>query len=304
VGWRCFVNFAVSNAITLLTDGLPALPSEQFMELFVTFCAQHLKLAYDTIKLYLCAVKHRYIENGYGDIFSNMCRLKLTLRGIRKVHANPKRHRLPLTAPMLHKIGVHLSHSTVLGPYEDMLLWTALCVGFFGALRCGEFTEGHLTVGDIMFSHDKALDKQYVSLNLKGSKTDPYRQGCTIFLFHTGQVLCPYTALVKYFNAYIVGKKTMDQSLFCHERGDVMTRGSFIKNLHVVLEAVNISTKGIMGHSLRKGLATTAAGADIQDNLISVMGRWASDCYKLYISTPLSSIARAQQVIASQGMSD
>ena len=30
------------------------------------------------------------------------------------------------------------------------------------------------------------------------------------------------------------------------------------------------------------------------------MGCWASDCYKLYISTPLSSIANAQSAIAAQ----
>ena len=48
--------------------------------------------------------------------------------------------------------------------------------------------------------------------------------------------------------------------------------------------------------------AYATAAVSVQDNLISTMGRWASDCYKLYISTPLSSIANAQCTIAALKM--
>ena len=288
------------SAVGIIRNGIPTVPSEDFLELFVAYCAQQLKIGYDSIKLYLSAVKHKYIENGYGDIFVDMPRLKLTLRGIRRVHAKPKRPRIPLTASMLHKVGMMLSGPGVIGQHEDTMLWAALCVGFFGALRCAEFTEGNLSLGDISFMQDKKLNKHFVSLTLKSSKTDPYRQGCNIFLFATGQLLCPYEALVKYFSSTMVAKRPPDQPLFIHTNGAALTRNSFLQNLHIVLGSANISSKGVLGHSLRKGLATTAAAANIQDSLISVMGRWASDCYKLYISTPLSSIASAQQTIASE----
>lgn len=289
------------SSVPFVSNEVPIVPSESFLELFVSFCAQQHKLRYETIKLYLSAVRHKYIAVGHGDVFLNMPRLKLTLRGIRKVHAQPKRHRIPLTAPMLYKLGTLLTGQGVLGPDEDALLWATLCVGFFGALRCGEFTDGNLLVNDIVFiQENSSVERKYVSLTVRGSKTDPFRQGCNIFLFATNQLLCPYKALLMYFNRCVLGKMSKASPLFCHKNGDVMTRSSFLHNLHVALEVANLPVDGVSGHSLRKGLATTAAGAKIEDSMISVLGRWASDCYKLYISTPLASIAEAQQTIAQQ----
>jgi hypothetical protein len=288
------------NSIPSSPNGIRMTICERFMERFVTFCAEYLKLGYGSIKLYLSAVRAKYIEEEMGDIFLNMQRLRVTLRGIRKVHAKPKRLRIPLTAVMLHKIGAQLMGQGVVGQEEDTLLWAALCVGFFGALRCGEFTDGNLLVSDIIFMQDETSKECYVSLTLKSSKTDPFRQGCTIFLCATHQFLCPYQALLSYYNRGIRGKRSQDQPLFCHANGMVMTRSSFLHNLHCVLRVVDIPVEGMSGHSLRKGLATTAANANVQDSMISVMGRWASDCYKLYISTPRSSIAKAQQTIAKQ----
>ena len=270
------------------------------MELFATHCARNLTLGYSTIKLYLSAVRHRYILHGYGDVFARMARLKLTLAGIRRVHSTPKRNRLPLTADMLTRLGMKLKEG-VNGEFEDVLLWAAVCVGFIGALRCGEFTgQDSLLMSDVSFIYESNLHKRYVSLNLRVSKTDPYRQGCTVLLFATNCILCPYVSLQRYLNAR--NAISQEGPLFCHKNGEAMTRSSFINLLHVGLQAANVPVDGISGHSLRKGFATSAAKVNIQDNLISTMGRWASDCYKLYISTPLSSIANAQCSIAAHKM--
>ena len=286
------------NRLPCPREGVPPVPSEAFLELFVTHCARNLKLGYSTIKLYLSAIRHHYIVQGYGDLFVGMARLKLTLSGIRRVHSTPKRNRIPLTATMLHSLGYQLREG-VKGQFEDALLWAAMCVGFFGALRCAEFTgQDSLCIGDALFKHDSNLDKHYVSLHLRVSKTDPYRQGCTVFLFATDHFMCPYMSLQRYLNLRCI--KSQEEALFCHQNGDVMTRNSFLHLLQLGLQAANVSTDGISGHSLRKGFATSAVAVNVQDNLISTMGRWASDCYKLYISTPLSSIANAQSAIAAQ----
>ena len=92
------MNFCVMNKLRCPLEGTPPTPSKAFMELFATHCARNLKLGYSTIKLYLSAVRHRYILHGYGDVFVHMARLKLTLSGIRRVHSTPKRNRVPLTA--------------------------------------------------------------------------------------------------------------------------------------------------------------------------------------------------------------
>ena len=69
------------------------------------------------------------------------------------------------------------------------MLWAACCVGFFGFLRsgeltapeCGEFDPGqHLSYADIAV--DNRSDPRAVSVRIKQSKTDPFRQEVTIFL--------------------------------------------------------------------------------------------------------------------------
>jgi hypothetical protein len=47
------------------------------------------------------------------------------------------------------------------------------------------------------------------------------------------------------------------------------------------------------GHSFRKGGAQSLAEANVPSDTIQAMGRWTSDCYKLYISTPQHAITSA-----------
>ena len=42
------------------------------------------------------------------------------------------------------------------------------------------------------------------------------------------------------------------------------------------------------GHSFRIGGATSATIAGLNDYEIKLLGHWSSDCYKRYISSPLS----------------
>ena len=147
----------------------------------LSYCAQHLKVDYTTIKLYLSAVWHYYIANGYGDVFVDMARLNLTLRGIRKIHTNPKRNRIPSTADTTMYRLVNKLQQGALGRYEDALLTSAVCMVFFGALRCSEFTEDcGVLLGDIAFiikknkknkqTNKTNLDRKYLLLNLRVSK--------------------------------------------------------------------------------------------------------------------------------------
>ena len=40
------------------------------------------------------------------------------------------------------------------------------------------------------------------------------------------------------------------------------------------------------GHSFRRGAATSARLAGLSDQVIQLLGRWKSTCYRLYIDTP------------------
>ena len=70
---------------------------------------------------------------------------------------------------------------------EYIMLWAACCLGFFGFLRAGEFTVNcafdpsiHLTVQDLQV--DAEVNPSSLRVRIKSSKTDPFRQGCFIYL--------------------------------------------------------------------------------------------------------------------------
>ena len=217
----------------------------------------------------------------------------------------PKR-RFPITAPILQKLCVTL-RSGVFGPYRDLLMEAALCLGWFGCLRCGEFTAQsslydpaiHLRMQDIVGHYDIATKKQLVSVNIKVSKTDPFRKGITVKLFETGHTLCPYTVLTKFVQIRRAMRASDVDPLFYLPECRILTRQVFVQNLRTLLTLIGQGDiNHFSGHSLRRGMATSASAARVPDHVIAAMGRWSSDCYKTYIDTSNHAIASAQQSLA------
>jgi len=73
--------------------------------------------------------------------------------------------------------------------YNNVMLWAACCLAFFGFLKVGEFTvptqqdydeSTHLSLKDI--SIDNRCNARLIKLCIKQSKTDPFRQGVDIYL--------------------------------------------------------------------------------------------------------------------------
>ena len=77
--------------------------------------------------------------------------------------------------------------------YDKVMLWAAICMGFFGFLRSGEFTatptccsDQVISVSDI--SVDSRSNPQVVIITLRYSKTDQAGKGR--YLGRTGDTLC------------------------------------------------------------------------------------------------------------------
>ena len=78
------------------------------------------------------------------------------------------------------------------------MLWAAACLCFFGFLRSGEAVapsersydpKHHLCFEDICIDDPKS--PAWIQVIIKASKTDPFRQGVTLYLGCTGADLCP-----------------------------------------------------------------------------------------------------------------
>ena len=118
---------------------------------------------------------------------------------------------------------------------------------------------------------------------IKRSKTDPFRNGCTVTLARSTTSICAVMAMKDYVLQY---QPSSAGPLFTFTSGKWLTRTSLTHELRDVLQQCGIQPQHYFSHSFRIAAATTAAAAGIPAWLIKVLGRWSSDCYERYIRTP------------------
>ena len=173
--------------------------SEATLCQFVTELANS-SLKHQSIKCYLSGIRLLQISAGLDDPFTHtMPRLKLVLRGVKRHQAEcgtNSRRRLPITPSILCSIHSYwLSSNT---GHDVPMLWAACCLCFFGFLRSGEICTPsdssydpscHLSPGDI--SSNDPSNPSVLRVNIKQSKTDPFRHGVYIIVGATGESLCP-----------------------------------------------------------------------------------------------------------------
>ena len=168
--------------------------SEQTLLRFCSHLAD--RLNHSSIKVYLSAIRSLHIDQGFPDPLVNCLQLQHLIQGIKRHQGSSLTQRQPVTADLTQIIQRSLdTHSS-----EHIMLWAACCLGFFGFLRAGEFTVNcafdpsiHFTVQDLQV--DAEVNPSSLRVHTKSSKTDPFRQGCFIYLGHGQAPLCPISAL-------------------------------------------------------------------------------------------------------------
>ena len=80
---------------------------------------------------------------------------------------------------------------------DNIMLWAAACLCFFGFLRAGEITvpsEAEYDTGVHLNFPDIAVDSKHnpslIRVHIKASKTDPFRKGIQLFVGKTENDLC------------------------------------------------------------------------------------------------------------------
>lgn len=160
-----------------------------------------------TIKPYLSAVRHLQVAMNLPDPkIGEMARLEQVLKGAKReyVKKNPdKRERLPITPDLLIKMKSIWSKDP--SKFDNIMIWAACCLCYFGFLRSGEVTVpseaaydsgAHLNMADV--SVDSIEDPSVVKVRIKASKTDQFRRGVDIYVGRTHNQLCPVEALMTY----------------------------------------------------------------------------------------------------------
>ena len=266
--------------------------SEEILCYFATFLAQTTKHA--TIKSYLAAVKHLHFKNNFELPLHKFTRLQYLLRGIKRSQGTSNYVRKPITPTHLNMFFSLLQPLHKPSHIDNKMLWAAICLAFFGFMRISEFTcdkvfdpDIHLAATDIIF-RPSFSNPESISVRLKSSKTDPFRQGILLTIGATKNNPCPVEAMKNYAPHC---QKT--GPLFAYKSGKFLGRTSFTKEIRQLLEMGGYQSGEYAGHSFRIGAATTAAKANLPTWLIKAMGRWASDCYERYVRTPEQTLINA-----------
>ena len=232
------------------------------------------RLAHQSLQVYLSGLSF------YSRMFraplkiTEMHNLYHTSRAIRRSRGNSltRIKGLPISIRQI------LTYIRVVYPNKDgKMLWCAVTMAYFGLLRSAEYTSpthnqfSHST----LLLNDITLCINRVFINVKISKTDPFRQGAIVRLFRLNSLLCPVSATSTYLHTL-----TSHQGpLFQFQNGSFLTRNWMAG----FLKSVFPFTNNINTHSFRIGGATAASSQGIPDTIIQIMGRWTSDCFKKYI---------------------
>ena len=78
---------------------------------------------------------------------------------------------------------------------------------------------------------------------------------------------------------------------FMDLEGNAYTYKQALADVRYYLPFINEDGKNFGTHSFRIGLATEAAIVEIPDSAVRLLGRWDSDCFRIYMQTPQRKIA-------------
>ena len=210
------------------------------------------------------------------------------LRGIERHQSSNRRQRQPITIELMHIIFQSLNFSD----YNHTILWAACCLGFYGFLRAHEFIVNspfnpdiHLAVSDVQA--DSLVNPSSFRIHIKCSKTDPFRQGCHIYIGAGKRNLCPVRALTQYL--HVRGSTPGPLFLFLLSDGTTLHRQWMTSNIQSIFSAAGVPGCNT-DHSFCIEAATSGASRGLPDHLIKTLGRWSSHAYQIYIQTPVSTI--------------
>ena len=279
-GARDYVNFCILHA-------LPLDPTPTTLSRYIAYSSQFIALG----PKYLTGVRH-FLRDVYPDFDTNRAHplSTTTIRGSKKVRADPVRCKLPLRIAHLQAF-LNVAHCT--GSYDDLLFVTIMSCAFYGCHRMGELVQKN---DNSLFDWRKIIKRSslifengHVQYHLPYHKGDPFYRGTDV-LFMSQEVANPIF-LLQQFVSLRDSHHGAKAALFLRENGAHPTRSWFDVKFFAILD------RRFGGHSPRAGYATFLASLGVSETIIQAIGRWSSEAWKIYIRENPS--VRAAQQLAS-----
>jgi site-specific recombinase XerD len=259
--WRTFAGWCAEREL----DALPAEPAT-----LAAYVAHRAETGWKPASLALSLTAIRAAHRAAGhEPATNHPAVVATVKGIRRTHGTVQRRAAPVVVDELRAMVGALpglaEGAPSLGALRDRAL---LVLGFAGAFRRSELVA--LDVADV------AETAEGLVVTVRRSKTDQEGQGVRVGLpYGSNPATCPVRALRAWLDAAGIDEGPLFRAVNRH--GGVGARLAAAEVARVVkraAERAGLDASRYSGHSLRAGLATTAAAAGKGDRAIMAQGRW------------------------------
>ena len=251
---------------------LPLDPTPQTLSRYIAYTS----LSIASGPKYLTGARH-FLHDFFPTFDENRASplVKATIRGSKKVRADPVHRKQPLRVEHLSSFVAFARKSR---KYDDLLFATLMSCCFYACHRSGELilkTKKAVDWRKIVQRSSLRFSPGYAGYRLPYHKTDPFFRGTDI-LFSAQQIADPISSLREYVQARdsIHGARN---ALFLREDGSHPTRAWFDSKLFMFVD------KSFGGHSARAGGATFYASLGLSESIIMALGRWSSEAWKIYI---------------------
>jgi len=242
-----------------------------------------------SVESYLNMIKNIHKMKGLGcESFENFV-LKSVVRGKEnlELYENVVKGTRKVMSLDLLKILGHEIAKCNWTENSKMVVWGAMCLAFFGSLRCGEIlaqSEKNFSSCDtLLWSDLKFYEDDHILIHIKTPKSR-IKEGEFVDVFgFEGQGVCPVKAMRKLRES--CGKIDMDRPVFCFSSGICLTRRKMNEILENLLSPhIGSDAKHISCHSFRAGIPAVLAKYPKLCNKMDLMGwgRWRSDAYLKY----------------------
>jgi len=247
--WADFVAWCTARG----ASSLPSTP--RTVGLYLSGLAESRKVS--TLQRRLSAISQAHKSAGHASPCQDAA-VRAVFAGIRRAHGSAQRGKSPILTAELRRMIACLPDS-VLGQRDRALL----LLGFAGAFRRSELVA--LDLSDVTFAREGLV------VRLRQSKTDQEGHGRSIGIpYGSHPATCPVRALQDWLEVRGAGSGPLFHPLNRHGRvlPSRLSDRAVARVVQRTAAAVGLDPAGFGGHSLRAGLATSAAAAGVSERAI------------------------------------
>ena len=268
---------------------------------FVAYFGVVCEYANSTLHCWLHGIRHAHVVHGLGDPLADKLRLRMCRQGLKRLdkRRRGRTNKLAATVALLLEliVGGGLDFTT----WDDSVLAGAAVFGFFKLRRSGEFLRkgehpdvdkcervGHCALAEagskVAWEVEAAAGADEAIAWQRFSKTDQTGQGVGTNTFKVeDKRLCVVAWLKHLLCLNPAHFHDPTRFLFTISERKVLSRDKMAGALKGAARRLGLKESEINVVSLRSGGATAMYHAGFSVEAIQRRGRWASDCWKIYV---------------------